>query len=268
MASTGTNLSESLYDRFLPQAQIATLSDEHGPRVTSTARAAALLGVVSFVLVVVELVTVPAIATLISWHIIVGVVLSAVVLAKLAYSGVRFIRFYAGDPEYVAAGPPWLPLRYLAPPLAVTTVLLLGSGLELTFSGVSSFSTSFLVPAHTLVAIVWLLLFLVHAFAYLRRSTSSVAKDAVSIGRRRSDRRGGGRRLSMLAAVLVVGALAAASLSGQIRQWEHAFASGVSTVHPASSLIPVAKSSATAHELYLLQQRVKDHLNDVKSLHR
>ena len=84
-------------------------------RLTATA------GAILLVLLAVEGVTILSIRQLLSVHMIVGLLLIPPVLLKLASTGYRFLRYYAGDPEYVAKGPPHLAMRLLAPLLVVAT---------------------------------------------------------------------------------------------------------------------------------------------------
>ena len=87
-----------------------------------TATTAAIL----LVLLAIEGVTILSIRQLLSLHIIVGLLVIPPVLLKLASTGYRFLRYYAGDRDYVAKGPPHLLMRLLAPLLIVSTLTVLG----------------------------------------------------------------------------------------------------------------------------------------------
>ena len=56
------------------------------------------------VLLAVEGVTIPAIGQLLSVHVFVGMLLLGPVALKLASTGYRFVRYYAGGLEYVRKG--------------------------------------------------------------------------------------------------------------------------------------------------------------------
>ncbi|MGC8480780.1 MAG: hypothetical protein ACP5PJ_04470 [Acidimicrobiales bacterium] len=262
---------ESLYDAFLPQALERALGDNDGPKVRFVARISAITGLVSLALIIVEIYTIPYIAALVSWHVVIGMIITGVLVAKLLGVLYRFVRFYQGETEFIEAGPPWPMLRVLAVPLALSTIILLGSGVELTISGPSSFSTSFLVPAHTLVAIIWFFLVALHAFAYFRRSAISSRRDVVVsvVPSKQPTERPSAARTRFLILVLAVllGLGGAYGLRGFTEVWVNAFAHGISASRPASSLIPTRHSSYTAHEIKLAKERLARHLKDVRSLH-
>lgn len=260
---------QSVFDTFLPQAKRSDLAEGDGPRVKYVARSAALLGMVSLFLFAAEIFTIPTIATTVSWHIIIGLVLTGILVAKLTITFYRFYSFYANQSQFLKAGPPWAPLRILAVPFSLSTILLMGSGIELTFTGPSSFSTSFLQPAHTLISIFWLFLFGLHAFAYLQRSTRSTARDIRSLvvsSKRPRTQAGARSRFLVLVLAVLAGLGSSYYLRGPIRTWETAFHSGTSPSAPATPLIPVRNNYYSKHEIMLAQERLRTHLNDVKVL--
>jgi hypothetical protein len=228
-----------------------------------------MLGVASLILFLLEILTVPVIATRISWHVVVGSMLTIVVLTKLALAGYRFIAYYSGDQEFLKAGPPWLGLRLLAPLLAAVSILVLGSGFELIFAGPTSFSSSFLIPAHTLLSVAWLLLLGLHSFAYLRRSNRSIARDSRALVKRQTphDRRAVGRparlRFLVLVATLALGLLTSYGVRGQVTSWARSLAKsgGTNTFTP---FLPKLKTTYTHHTLVLAKKRQAQHLKDVK----
>src|SRR5690242_13483051 len=67
------------------------------------------------------------------WHIhyVVGFMLIPVVVLKLASTGYRALRYYTHNPTYVAAGPPELLPRLIAPLLALSVVTALATGVAL-----------------------------------------------------------------------------------------------------------------------------------------
>jgi hypothetical protein len=68
-------------------------------------------------------------------HALIGFLLVPPVLLKLASVGYRFVRYYAGDPRYLAAGPPELVMRLLAPAVVLLTVAMFATGIELWLFG-------------------------------------------------------------------------------------------------------------------------------------
>lgn len=92
------------------------------------ARLTAWTGMVLFVLLAVEGVTLVNVHGLISWHIVVGALLVPPALLKTASTGWRMLRYYTGSRDYRLAGPPPLLLRLLAPLVVLATLALLTTG--------------------------------------------------------------------------------------------------------------------------------------------
>ena len=97
-------------------------------------------------------------------HIALGVALIPVVVLKLASTGWRMIRYYTHAPEYRAEGPPRPFLRGIAPLVAGSTVVLLGSGVGLVIAGPHA---QFLRAVHSASFALFLVVVGAHAFAYL-----------------------------------------------------------------------------------------------------
>src|ERR1700732_2383681 len=103
--------------------------------VEANARLTALTGLVLLVLLAAEGFTIVSIRRLLPAHDFIGLLLIPPVLLKLASTGIRFVRYYSGDPQYRAAGPPPIVLRVAGPIVVVFTVLLLATGAELWLFG-------------------------------------------------------------------------------------------------------------------------------------
>ncbi len=99
------------------------------------ARLTAWTGLVLFVLLAVEGVTILDIRGLLTWHLVVGVLLIPPALLKTATTGWRIVRYYTGSRPYQAAGPPPMPLRLLGPLVVLSTLAVLGTGLVLILIG-------------------------------------------------------------------------------------------------------------------------------------
>lgn len=95
-------------------------------------------GLVLLVLFLAEMVTLLDVHGLISWHIAVGALLIPPALLKTATTGWRIVRYYLGDRDYVAAGPPPMLLRLLGPLVVLSTLALLGTGVALVVLGEQS----------------------------------------------------------------------------------------------------------------------------------
>ena len=102
------------------------------------ARLTSWAGLVLLVVGLAELVTLLDVRGLLSWHIGVGIAMTAVALLKTATTGWRILRYYTGSPAYRAAGPPPMLLRALGPLVVLATLGVLGSGIALVALGPSS----------------------------------------------------------------------------------------------------------------------------------
>jgi hypothetical protein len=186
-------------------------------------------GLVLLVLIVVELVTLLDVRGLLSWHVVVGVLLTAVAALKIASTGWRIARYYTGNRRYRAAGPPPLLLRILGPLVIAGTVAVLGSGLWLIAVGPTSSRQAFATVLG--LRLDWLTIhqasFLVFA-GVVGVHTLARLIPALHLGTGRSRRDGGvGRlrgwapRLAVLTATLVAGALAAALILPAASGWQN-----------------------------------------------
>ena len=102
------------------------------------ARLTAWVGVVLFVLLAVEGVTLIDVRGLITWHIVVGALLVPPAVLKTVTTGWRMVRYYVGTPSYQVAGPPPLPLRLLGPLVVLSTLGLLATGIAVGVLGPDS----------------------------------------------------------------------------------------------------------------------------------
>jgi hypothetical protein len=173
---------------------------EHRPSVDPSVEAnARLIGYASLVLLIplaAEVVT--GIRPGLLAHAMIGFLLLPPVLLKLGGVGYRFVRYYAGDPRYLEAGPPQLVLRLIGPALVLLTVALFATGIELWLFGYR-FGSQWLTW-HKVAFVLWFLAITVHVAAYWRRAPEL----AVADWRRRMG--GAGGRRSLVVASLLVGA--------------------------------------------------------------
>jgi|GEM_PF-1809769 len=224
-------LNESLFESLIPQAEQRELDTERkhaDARIINLSRGSALFGTALAILFVVEVLTVPIMSHAIAWHIAVGLIAVPLLVGKLTYSSLRFIGYYRGDERYRQAGVPWFPLRVLAPFLVITTVLVIGSGVELDVAGPTSFSATFLAPAHFLLSVVWFLLMAFHVAAYFNRAARSTMKDMsyrLTKPRPTSSR----SRVTIFLVALALGIVLATQFQAPIKRWEHAFTSSSGT---------------------------------------
>jgi hypothetical protein len=173
-------------------------------------RLTAAAGAILLVLLAVEGVTILSIRQLLSWHIVVGLILIPPVLLKLASTGYRFIRYYSGDRDYVAKGPPHLVMRLLAPLLVVSTLTVLGSGVLLLALGPHR-HRDFLLGVHKASFVAWGVLFGVHVLVYLPRLPRLVFARGRTLG----------ARAAFIAGSLLAGAALAAGAYSLAGPWLH-----------------------------------------------
>jgi hypothetical protein len=177
-------------------------------------RLTASAGAVLFVLLAAEGVTILMIRPLVSEHVFIGMLLIPPIALKLGTTGWRFFRYYAGDREYRAKGPPLLALRLLAPVVVAATLAVFATGLALLALGPRG---GVVLGLHKASFVVWLVATGVHVLAYVRR----VPRLALADWR---DDAGAGSlaRRSALAAVVVLGAVLAVATVRYAQPWAHA----------------------------------------------
>ncbi|MGN6169048.1 MAG: hypothetical protein ACTHQQ_12895 [Solirubrobacteraceae bacterium] len=125
----------------------------------------AATGLILIVLLLVLGVTILRVRQLISVHLFVGLVLIGPVALKMASTGYRFVRYYAGSDSYREKGAPPSVLRAIAPIIVVTTILVFLSGLLLLFGGASSRDQY--LELHKVSFIVWVVFTGIHVLAHL-----------------------------------------------------------------------------------------------------
>jgi hypothetical protein len=198
------------------QTQTFGRSGDDRSAVVSNERMTALAGAVLLVLILVELVSAAILRTLLSIHVLVGVLLAGPLVVKLGSTFSRFLRYYTGSPAFVRRGPPHLALRVLAPLLIATTLVVIGSGIGLVVTGPRSAGP--LLPLHGFSVLIWLPLIAIHVFAHIRRVPRLVTDDW-SKPSGRSLAAGRGRRLGMNLGALLAGVGAAILLFPGAAPW-------------------------------------------------
>jgi hypothetical protein len=191
------------------------MSDGHG--TDGNERLTALTAAALFVLLAAEGVTIASLSTLLTPHIFIGVVLIPPVLLKLGSTGYRFVRYYTGDREYRAAGPPALPLRMLAPLLVLLTVVVFASGVALVLAGSPHGSTLFTV--HKASFILWFIVAAIHIVYYLFRVPRVIGAESGRPPRARGAANRG-LRFAALAGALVVGVGLGLAFLPSAHSWE------------------------------------------------
>jgi hypothetical protein len=183
-------------------------------RPERNSRLTALTGAVLLVLLAVEGFTLLSLRAMLSLHIFVGVLVVPVVALKLGSTGYRVYRYYARRPEYVEAGPPPLLLRLLGPVVALTTAVLLATGIALVFIRPGG---GLVLTLHKASFAVWVAALGAHVLGHIGRLPRVVRADLT--GR---DELGGSRsRLLLVAAAVVAGAIAAVVILPHGAPWLH-----------------------------------------------
>jgi hypothetical protein len=180
-----------------------------------TSSAAALLTI----LLAAEGITILDLHGLLSPHMFIGLVLIGPVALKLASTGYRFVRYYAGSPVYVAKGPPHVALRALAPLLVAATAMIFATGVWLLALGHRS---ELVLTLHKVSFIVWSGVFGVHFLAYVPRAGRSLraAWTPAPARPRNPDRR---VTALLVALSLCAGLVLALALLPQIGAWHRGY---------------------------------------------
>ena len=169
----------------------------------------AMTAAVLTVLLIAEAVTIVFLGGLRVEHMFIGVILLGPLAVKLASTGYRFVRYYAGAGSYRAKGPPPLGLRLSAPLLVATTVLVFATGIALMLSGHRS---DLLLTLHKVGFVIWGATFALHFLWHLPG-----AWRAAGPGRTRTP--GGAVRTLLLATSLGGGLTLALVLLSVMQAW-------------------------------------------------
>lgn len=155
------------------------------------------------VLLAAEGLTIPFIQSLLTAHVVIGMVLVPPVLVKLGSTGYRFFRYYTGKPAFVKKGPPPVLLRLLGPVVVVLTLALFGSGIALLFAAAPWRSD--LVFLHKATFVLWFGVMTVHVLSHLGETLRLAPRDWY--GRTRRQVAGTKARQWLLVVSVVLGIL-------------------------------------------------------------
>jgi hypothetical protein len=126
-------------------------------------RLTAMTGAVLLVLFAAEGVTLLRLHRLLTMHFFVGMLLLGPVALKIASTGYRFIRYYAGAGPYVRKGPPALAMRMLGPLVIAASLTVLGTGVALAVVGPGNPQWLFL---HKASFVLWFGVMAIHVLVY------------------------------------------------------------------------------------------------------
>jgi hypothetical protein len=185
---------------------VATGGTEGNSRLTGVTAAVLL------VLLAVEGLTLLSLQTFLSWHIFIGMLLVPIVGLKLATTGYRFVRYYAGHRDYVRMGAPPTLLRLLGPIVIISTVALFATGVSLAAVGPQG---GVVLGLHKASFAIWFAAMSLHVLAHFLRIPGLVAPDM-----RGGEGVAGARlRLATVSGAIVAGAIVAVATLPLIAPW-------------------------------------------------
>jgi hypothetical protein len=186
------------------------------PGVEGNARLTGLNGMLLLVLLAVEGATILRVRQLIGVHIYVGVLLVGPLLLKCASTGYRFVRYYAGAPQYRQKGPPQPLLRALGPFVILTTFAVLGTGIGLLT--VHPGHAGLLLTAHKASFVVWFAVMTAHVLCHMRGATVESWRELRTLPADPAARRRR-VRIAITALALVAGVAAATAIMPAAAPW-------------------------------------------------
>jgi len=181
--------------------------------VEGNERLVATTAIVLVLLLATEGVTIVFLRPLLSVHVFVGMLLIPPVVLKLAGTGWRFARFYAGSYPYRLKGPPHILMRLLvAPAVVATTLLLFASGVALLAVGPGD---GVVLGLHKVSFVLWFGAMTVHVLAYTLKLPALAGADWRAATRLPSAR----LRLAAVVLALIAGAVLAAATLHLAHPW-------------------------------------------------
>jgi hypothetical protein len=178
-------------------------------------RLTGLTAVVLLALLAVEGVTIVWLRPFLAVHLFVGLLLIPPVGLKLASTGYRFVRYYTRNLEYRRKGPPPALLRWTAPAVVLSTLVVLASGVWMLLAGPRSRDA--VLPVHKIGFIVWLSVASVHVLGHV------TALPRVALGEYASPAPGRAWRGVALTVALAAGVAVAVTLVPDYHAWQVAF---------------------------------------------
>ncbi|TAN24164.1 MAG: hypothetical protein EPN30_06855 [Actinomycetota bacterium] len=209
LTNIGAILSVSNWETVKRVASPKNGSHISGETAThANTRLTALTGLLIFLLLAAEGVTVPFVGQLFTLHAFIGWLLLPPILLKISSTSYRFVMYYVGNPRYTKAGPPKPLLRIIGPLIIITTTLLMWSGIEMVLIGPHGSNIAFWGTIHKASFIFWFGLMAVHVLAYfLKAGTLSISELARRSGAHSVRTSGRLIRLAVVAGSLVLGAI-------------------------------------------------------------
>jgi hypothetical protein len=207
MATTGTTRRHSARPPAGDRATRRALDGgEANGRLTGTTAAVLL------VLLAVEGVTILSVRSLLTAHVVIGMILVPPVFLKICSTGYRFFRYYTGAPAYRRKGPPAPMLRLLGPLVVVLTVAVLASGIGLLYSPAGIRSPLFRI--HQASFVLWFAVLAIHVLGHLKDTAKLAPRDLYWRTRRQVT--GASLRQWTVAASIGIGVLLASAVVSEV----------------------------------------------------
>lgn len=200
-----------------------------GASVEANGRLTAMLGALLLVLLAVEGATLLHLSTLLTLHVVVGMVLVPVIVLKIGSATWRFAKYYLGSPDYRRKGPPPAALRLLGPFVVVLSVAVLATGIALLL--VPTGLRNEMLFLHKATFILWFAAMVVHVLGHLLDVARFAPRDFY--WRTRRQVRGASTRQWAIVGAVCVGVLLALAVAPKIGPWLAA------RNHPGHKIVPV-----------------------------
>jgi membrane protein DedA with SNARE-associated domain len=226
------------HDSLQTGADDEPLLEEEGEGVEANGRLTAMLGALLLVLLAIEGVTLLRIHSLLTPHVVIGMVLVPVVVFKIGTAVWRFGQYYLGSPEYRRKGPPPALLRLLGPFVVVLTVAVVGSGIALLLAP-TSFRNQLLF-IHKATFVLWFGAMAIHVLGHLLDVAKLAPRDFY--WRTRNQVRGASMRQWTIVGAVGLGIILAVAVAPKIGPWleqglpaHKAVTTNTATTSPASA---------------------------------
>ena len=186
------------------------------PGVEGNTRLTSSLGAILLVLLAIEGVTIISIRSLLTPHVVIGVLLIPPVLLKIGSTSWRMLKYYGGSHEYRRKGPPAPLLRILGPVIVILTVVLLASGVGLVVGAPVSWRPQ-LFTIHRASFVLWFGAMTIHVLGHLIETARFAPRDMIPYTRRQVN--GASARQWALATALTVGVICAVAVVPYAANW-------------------------------------------------
>jgi hypothetical protein len=187
-------------------------------RVAANSRLTAMSAIVLSALFCIQITTVVlGVKSVLTLHVVIGLLLVPPLLVKIGSVSWRFIKYYQHDPAFRQKGPPTPVMRLLSPLLLLVTVVLFVSGIVLLLAP-SCFGGS-MRQIHGGSFFIWLLLVLVHVVAHAKDIRRVAPRDWVHHSRQAVP--GALVRQMVVLGSLAVGLVLALTLVSRVGTYRH-----------------------------------------------